>query len=123
MEKHVQIGKYIADRFFSGGALGRAIETHHERFDGKGYPEGVSGKDIPLYSRIISIADYYDTARSAGWLWTQRSHDAVIKEMRDEAGKRFDPKILSCALKAEVDIQVVHKDIHATSIKDLRRWL
>lgn len=123
LEKHVHIGKYMTDRFFSGGALGRAVEAHHERFDGKGYPSGMAGKDIPVYARIISIADYYDTARSAGWLLNRRSHDAVMREIADGAGKRFDPALASCSFMAGVRIQLSHKQVHATPREELRRWL
>ncbi len=123
LRKHVSIGRYMVDRFFSGGALGRTIEAHHERHDGKGYPRGLAGEDVPFDARIIAIADYYDTARSAGWLLTHRSHETVMKEINDLAGSQFDPALVKAAIAKSVDIQVVHKSVHAARARDLIKWL
>ena len=123
LRKHVTIGRYIVDRFFSGGALGRTVEAHHERHDGKGYPRGLAGEDVPFDARIIAIADYYDTARSAGWLLVHRSHETVMREINDLAGSQFDPALVKVAVSKSVDIQVVHKSVHAASVRDLIKWL
>ena len=123
LRKHVTIGKYMADQFFSGGALGRTIEAHHERYDGTGYPHRLKAGDIPWDARVIAIADYYDAARSAGWLLTHRSHDAVMREIRDHSGKYFDPKVVKAALSKSSEIQITHKSIHSASLSELKGWM
>jgi|GEM_PF-2711753 len=123
LRKHTTIGRYIVDKFFSGGAMGRVIEAHHERYDGKGYPNGLSENEIPFDARIIAIADYYDAARSAGWILVHRSHETVMQEIRDGAGSQFDPDMVEAALSKSVKIQIAHKSIHAASARELLRWM
>ncbi|WNK01436.1 HD domain-containing protein [Thalassospiraceae bacterium LMO-JJ14] len=123
MQKHVTIGKFITDRLFSGGSLGRVIEAHHECYDGSGYPHGLAGEEIPLDARILAIADYYDAARSAGWILTHRTHDAVISEIVAKQGKVFDPVFAEAAAKASSSIQAAHEAVHATTHDDLAKWL
>lgn len=122
-ETHVRLGKYMIDRLFGSSALGMTILSHHERFDGKGYPSGLAGEDIPLDARIIAIADFYDAARSAGWLLNRRSHDRVMEEIRAEKGKRFDPACVDAALTAADHIQIAHKSVHSAPARTLRRAL
>ena len=123
MQKHVTIGKFITDRLFSGSSLGRTIEAHHECYDGSGYPHGLAGENIPLDARILAIADYYDAARSAGWILTHRTHDAVMGEIFARKGKGFDPQFVKAAVKASVKIQLAHEAVHATKHDDLAKWL
>lgn len=120
-ETHVRIGKFMVDRLFGPSVLGMAVLSHHERFDGSGYPSGLSGDDIPIDARIIAIADFYDTARSADWLLHRRSHDRVMEEIREEKGKGFDPACIEAALKAANRIQVAHRAIRSAPAKTLRK--
>ena len=72
-----------------------AIRHHHERMDGRGYPDGLRGNEIPLFSRIISVADAFDS------LTTSRSHreaysvEAAVAELNRRAGTHFDPVVLA----------------------------
>ncbi|HYF65047.1 MAG TPA: HD-GYP domain-containing protein, partial [Herpetosiphonaceae bacterium] len=68
---------------------------HHERWDGGGYPRGLSGEEIPLTARIFAVVDVWDALRSdrpyrQGW-----PHEAVIEHIRQEAGKHFDPQVVA----------------------------
>jgi putative nucleotidyltransferase with HDIG domain len=123
MQKHVTIGRFITDKLFSGSALGRTIEAHHECHDGTGYPHGLAGDEIALDARILAIADYYDAARSAGWVLMHRGHETVIEEIRARSGTAFDPDLVKAAVSASTDIQVVHKAVHATKSEQLVKWL
>ena len=67
---------------------------HHERYDGNGYPEGVKGEEIPLCARIICVADSYDAMSSMRCYRASMPRDTILKELRDNAGKQFDPKIV-----------------------------
>ena len=70
-----------------------AIYHHHERVDGKGYPQGVSGSDIPLFARIIAIADTFDAMTSNRAYRKAKNLDAVIQELLDVRGTQLDPDI------------------------------
>jgi HD-GYP domain-containing protein (c-di-GMP phosphodiesterase class II) len=89
--------------------LAEAAGGHHERYDGKGYPRGLRGSDIPLYSQIISLADSLDAITSDRPYQKARSfHQAaeIIGEMR---GTQFDPHITDAALEAIKEIAVKEK--------------
>ena len=69
--------------------------SHHERWDGKGYPDGLKGEAIPLAARIVTVADVFDAStheRPYKSAWTM---EAVLEEMKTLSGKVFDPKILN----------------------------
>lgn len=74
---------------------------HHERFDGKGYPDGLSGQDIPISARIVSIVDVYDALTSARVYKAAYSHDDAIKIIKEGDGTQFDPVIVRCLLEME----------------------
>jgi HD-GYP domain-containing protein (c-di-GMP phosphodiesterase class II) len=86
----VDILKHIPS--FSG--LLPNIVHHHERFDGTGYPDGIRGEDIPLESRILSIADSYDAMTSARPYKATLTAEEAISEIKKCAGTQFDPKLV-----------------------------
>lgn len=67
---------------------------HHERWDGKGYPERLSGKNIPVSARIVSVADTYDAIRGNRAYTTPRTHEEAMSIIKKESGKQFDPDIV-----------------------------
>ncbi|HOJ64551.1 MAG TPA: HD domain-containing phosphohydrolase [Spirochaetota bacterium] len=71
---------------------------HHERWDGKGYPEGLSGEEIPISARIVSVADTYDAIRANRAYDASRSHKEAMEIIKRESGKQFDPKIVEAFL-------------------------
>jgi putative two-component system response regulator len=72
--------------------------THHERYDGTGYPHGLCGTQIPIEGRITSIADVYDALTSPRVYRAALTPDAAIDVMRDERGRQFDPFLLDLFL-------------------------
>ncbi len=78
---------------------------HHERFDGRGYPEGLKGEDIPLFSRIILIADTFDAMTSTRPYRKGLPFEVAFAELREFAGTQFDPmvveKFISCMTKEQ----------------------
>ena len=71
--------------------------SHHEKWDGSGYPEGLRGEDIPLPGRIMAVADVYDALISARVYKPPRSHEEAFALLREGAGSHFDPRIVAAA--------------------------
>jgi HD-GYP domain-containing protein (c-di-GMP phosphodiesterase class II) len=69
------------------------ILCHHERYDGKGYPQGIKGDDIPLLSRIIAVVDAYDAMTEDRPYRKAMSKEAAVREIRQNVGTQFDPEI------------------------------
>jgi putative two-component system response regulator len=80
---------------------------HHERFDGKGYPQGIAGTDIPLAARLASLADVYDALVCARVYKAALSYEDAIKIISDGRGTQFDPLITD----AVVAIQDTYREI------------
>lgn len=76
------------------------VRYHHERWDGTGYPQGLSGEDIPLVARIVTIADGFDAMTTDRPYSTARSLDQARQEILDGSGTRYDPFIVEAFLKA-----------------------
>ena len=74
------------------------VLQHHERFDGKGYPDGISGREIALYARIIAVADTFDAMISDRPYREGKSLPFVIRAIKQEAGHQFDPKVVAAFL-------------------------
>jgi HD-GYP domain-containing protein (c-di-GMP phosphodiesterase class II) len=72
---------------------------HHERYDGRGYPEGKEGEDIPLIARIICVADSYDAMSSNRVYRNHLTKEQVIEELEKNKGKQFDPQIADIMLR------------------------
>jgi len=69
------------------------VRSHHERYDGTGYPDGLKGEEIPLGARILAIADSYDAMTSARPYRDAMSADAALAEIQGGAGRQFDPRL------------------------------
>lgn len=79
--------------------------SHHERWDGRGYPDGLAGEAIPLEGRIVAVADVYDALTSERPYKVTMSHEAAVEEISRSAGSHFDPAVVQAFLKvaAEAD--------------------
>jgi putative two-component system response regulator len=98
MRAHPLIGANIVKPLRSGSELLPIIRHHHERFDGRGYPDGLSGTDIPLLARIVSICDAYDALVNDRPYRPRRSLDEAIQILADGAGRQWDPRLVSLFL-------------------------
>lgn len=94
IQSHTTVGDTILTNFTSIPNISDGAHFHHERFDGNGYPTGIRGKDIPLYARIICIADSTDAMSSNRCYRDRLSDEQIIAELRENAGKQFDPDFI-----------------------------
>jgi diguanylate cyclase (GGDEF)-like protein/PAS domain S-box-containing protein len=93
MKKHPEIGYRIAVSSPELEPIAEYILSHHERWDGNGYPQGLKGEDIPLLSRILSVADAYDAMTEDRVYRKALSKHQALKEIENNAGTQFDPVI------------------------------
>ncbi len=98
MKKHPAIGYRIAMASSELKPIAQYILCHHERWDGRGYPQGLSGDDIPLLSRIISIVDSYDAMTHDRVYKKALTKEEAIAEIHNNSGSQFDPKIAALFL-------------------------
>jgi HD-GYP domain-containing protein (c-di-GMP phosphodiesterase class II) len=94
LRSYPEIGYNIALASQKFSSIAEYILTHHERWDGKGYPQGLKGEDIPLLSRMTAIADAYDVMRSGRFYKRTLSKNEAIEELRKSSGTQFDPKLI-----------------------------
>jgi putative nucleotidyltransferase with HDIG domain len=93
-QRHPVVGARIVEAAEFPGDLAGAIRCHHERWDGAGYPQHLAGRNIPLPSRIIHIAEVYDVLSSPSSYRRPATREAALEVMRAEAGKQFDPELI-----------------------------
>lgn len=109
MRSHVESGASIAARIpqLSYGALA-VIQSHHERWDGQGYPAGLQGDSIPLLARIFMVADTYDALTSDRPYKRAWTVEAARQELVDQAGRQLDPQIVAAFLSlSEVELSAI----------------
>ena len=86
------------------GKVKEAILHHHERFDGKGYPSGLAGEQIPIAARILAVVDAYESMVTERPYRKAMDRDAAIEELMACSGTQFDPRVV------EHFIEIVGKD-------------
>ena len=91
---HPQVGAEIIAAVPFPYPVAPLIMSHHERWDGKGYPQGLAGADIPLGARILTIVDYYDAVTTERPYHKALSHESAIGLLKHEAGRALDPKLV-----------------------------
>ena len=91
---HPQVGVDLIKNIEQLSEFKLIIKHHHERYDGNGYPSGLKGLDIPYLSRILTIVDSFDAMTSNRTYNKVKTKEEAIKELRDHAGKQFDPDLV-----------------------------
>lgn len=104
MKTHTEKGYRIAYASNELQPIAEYILHHHERYDGKGYPSGLVGEDIPLLSRIITVVDSHDVMIHDRPYHNAMSPDAAVEELLRCSGSQFDPHIVTTFLKVLEDL-------------------
>jgi HD-GYP domain-containing protein (c-di-GMP phosphodiesterase class II) len=100
MREHTLAGQRLLDRV--GGRLtdvGLIVRSSHERYDGGGYPDGLTGMEIPLAARIVSVADAYSAMTTRRSYREALPHEVAIAELEANAGTQFDPVVTTAAIR------------------------
>jgi len=96
-------------------ACGLIALTHHERFDGAGYPNGIKGEDIPLYGRIVAVSDCFDAYASKRSYKKAFTFDDSVEMIKERAFTHFDPQVVMAFMKVKDKVKTIwqaNKDIH-----------
>lgn len=114
MKKHTTYGvealRHDSELESTSGFIQTAIEiigTHHEKYDGSGYPNGLKGQEIPLCGRLMAIIDVYDALTSKRVYKPPFTHKEALKIIKNERGKHFDPLLVDVFLEIEKEIRNV----------------
>lgn len=99
IKRHTTVGGDMLRDFSSIKDMDLGALCHHERYDGKGYPKGLKGEEIPLIARIICVADSLDAMNSNRCYRTRLTKEIIIDELEKNKGKQFDPDIVEHILK------------------------
>jgi putative nucleotidyltransferase with HDIG domain len=102
VQSHAEVGASILDRIEGYEEIATAVRHHHERYDGEGYPGGITGEEIPLLSRIVAVADAYSAMTSERPYRIALSGEEARDRLVRESGKQFDPAVVR-ALVAVLD--------------------
>lgn len=110
MKSHPHKGKKMLNGIKKLNAVAEWLSTHHERWDGRGYPNGLKGTEIPITARIIAIADTYDAMTSSRSYRKALSHEVAVEEIERCSGSQFDPNIASVFLKIQDEFKVAKEN-------------
>jgi diguanylate cyclase (GGDEF)-like protein len=101
MYQHTILGERILNAAPALRPVARIVRSTHERWDGRGYPDGLRADQIPLAARVVAVCDAYDAMTTDRAYSTAVGHDAACQELRDMAGSQFDPQVVA-AFIAEI---------------------
>ena len=101
MKRHPEIGYRMLSEVSFFRELAEVVRCHHERYDGQGYPRGVSGEKIPIAARILSVLDAYVAMTSERPYRKTRTHEDAMQEILRHAGTQFDPVVVRALAEAE----------------------
>jgi putative two-component system response regulator len=99
IKTHCDSGEHILQPIVTDAEILSMIKHHHEWFDGKGYPDGISGEQIPIGARILAVADAYDAMMTDRPYLEKMEIPAVIAELERNKGRQFDPVVVDALIR------------------------
>jgi HD-GYP domain-containing protein (c-di-GMP phosphodiesterase class II) len=123
MKTHVILGANIVSQVPDLKRCLEPILFHHERIDGKGYPHGISGKEIPMIAKITSVADAYDAMTTNRVYMPARSPEAGLEEVIRFSGTQFEPEVVEAFVewwhkKYQAKDPIINSDINQGKIRE-----
>jgi putative nucleotidyltransferase with HDIG domain len=110
MKRHVEIGANILSLVNFPYPVVPIVRCHHENWDGSGYPAGVSGTDIPIGARILSVVDCFDALTSDRPYRRAMTNEAAIAILLDRKGKMYDPDVVDAFIRIHADVRIAEHD-------------
>lgn len=108
VKRHPSLGGWIMNTLDLPKTTLNAINFHHERYDGKGYPLGLKGEELPIETQIISLADAYDAMTSDRPYRKAMSHKAAIEEIKNCSNTQFNPELVDLFDQAHMELTVLN---------------
>lgn len=99
VEEHAVVGAWMVSSVGNADVIA-GVRHHHERFDGAGYPDGLSGSDIPLFARVIAVSDAYDAITSTRPYRASSGREEAVEALRSGSGSQFDPEIVETFIQS-----------------------
>jgi putative nucleotidyltransferase with HDIG domain len=115
IEAHVTIGYHMLESLPFLGASLPAVRSHHERWDGAGYPDRLAGTDIPPHARLLAVADSYDAMTSARPYRAALPPDEASRRLRADSGTQFDPAVIELFEAVRDELAALHADPDAAA--------
>jgi ribonuclease P protein subunit RPR2 len=121
LETHTLLGEQMLGgvSLLAGGGI-RVVRSHHERWDGKGYPDRLAGLDIPLGARVFAVADALDAMTSDRPYRAALPWDDAVAEIAAQAGRQFDPLVAEAFRQQEPSLRRTYYDLAASGDRDCR---
>jgi response regulator RpfG family c-di-GMP phosphodiesterase len=116
METHTVLGEQVLGgvAFLHGEGL-RVVRSHHERWDGDGYPDSIEGTDIPLSARVFAVADALDAMTSNRPYRMARPWRNASDEILRQSGRQFDPRIVEAFVEREPELRAIQREFAVAS--------
>jgi ribonuclease P protein subunit RPR2 len=114
MQTHTVIGEQMLTgvAILNGAGL-QVVRSHHERWDGKGYPDGIAGSELPVGARVFAVADALDAMTSDRPYRRAQRWSAAHEEIVAQAGKQFDPEVVDAFRARERELREVRRELSA----------
>ena len=113
---HPQVGAEIIAAVPFPYPVAPLILSHHERWDGKGYPQGLAGEDIPIGARILTIVDYYDAVTTERPYHRALSHESAVGMLKHETGRALDPRLVPIFVEMLPALAAQMRDDHPVAV-------
>lgn len=106
VQTHPVVGVEILEPLLDDTTVLDIVRYHHERWDGRGYPDGLAGEEIPVAARIMAVADTFDAMTTARPYRAARTPAEAVAEIQSEAGTQFDPRVAAVAAEVFANLSV-----------------
>lgn len=117
IKMHPELGERLVNGIEKLKIISNWLKSHHERYDGGGYPEGLAGEQIPISSRIIAIADTYDAMTSSRSYRQALPHETAIEEIKRCSGTQFDPELARIFVGIGEEIETIKQNPEESYLK------
>lgn len=125
IKTHPELGERLVEGIEKLKLISGWLKSHHERYDGRGYPDGLVGEEIPISSRIIAIADTYDAMTSSRSYRSALSHHDAMNEISRCSGSQFDPNLskLFAEIGPEIEMLKNNPDVYYPQYSYLDKFM